>query len=101
MNKKEVNLSDNNSKNFPSKHEVYTIEQAIVELDEIKNIALNCFDKNGNPNLSIALRVIDYKAKIAGLYDLKETKVNNVVKMNEIIVDGQQLKLNIGEEFNL
>ena len=54
--------------------------------DELKKIALNCFDKNGNPNLSIALRIIDCKAKIAGLYNTaKDTQVNNVIKMNEIV----------------
>ena len=84
-----------------SKQKKYTIEEALVELDELKNIALNCFDKNGNPNISVALRAIDCKAKIAGLYSQKNVETKNVIKMSEIIVDGQQLKLNIGEEYNL
>ena len=77
----------------------YTINDAIKEFDEIKNIALNCYDKNGNPNISAALRAIENKAKIAGLYKNGNIQVGAVVKMNEILIDGEQLKLNIGEDF--
>jgi len=78
---------------------IYTIEQALNEFDELKNIALNCFDKNGNPNISAALRAIENKAKIAGLYSKNQIEIGTVVKMGEITIDGQQLKLNIGEDF--
>ncbi len=77
----------------------YTINDAIKEFDELKNIALNCYDKNGNPNISAALRAIENKAKIAGLYKNGNFQVGSVVKMNEILIDGEQLKLNIGEDF--
>ena len=77
----------------------YTINDAIKEFDELKNIALNCYDKNGNPNISAALRAIENKAKIAGLYKNVNMQVGSVVKMNEILIDGEQLKLNIGEDF--
>ncbi|MBR3605737.1 MAG: hypothetical protein IKL52_06890 [Candidatus Gastranaerophilales bacterium] len=78
----------------------YTLEEAIKEFDELKNIALSCFDKNGNPNVSAALRAIENKAKIAGLYSAKQSEITNIVKMGEITIDGQQLKLDIGEEFS-
>ena len=78
----------------------YTFEDAIKEFDELKNIALSCFDKNGNPNISAALRAIENKAKIAGLYSNKSSEITNVVKMGEILIDGQQLKLDIGDEFD-
>ena len=77
----------------------YTVKDALNELDELKNIALNSLDKNGNPNVSAALRAIEAKAKIAGLYKQNLAPTQNVVQMSEIIVDGEQLKLNIGEEF--
>mgnify|MGYP003297507575 CR=1 FL=1 len=77
----------------------YTINDAIKEFDELKNIALNCYDKNGNPNISAALRAIENKAKVAGLYKNGNIQVGSVVKMNEILIDGEQLKLNIGEDF--
>ena len=77
----------------------YTLSDALKEFDDIKNIALNCFDKNGNPNLSTALKAIENKAKIAGLYKHDNKQIINAVQMKEIVIDGQQLKLNIGEEF--
>ena len=87
-------LNKNTSKNE------YSIKEAIKEFDELKNIALNCYDKNGNPNILAAIRAAENKAKIAGLYS-KENKaqVSTFVKMGEITIDGEQLKLNIGEEF--
>jgi len=77
----------------------YTLNDAIKEFDEIKNLALSCCDKNGNPNISIALKAIENKAKLAGLYKQGGVESINVVKMSEITIDGEQLKLNIGEEF--
>ena len=77
----------------------YSKDDAIREFDELKNIALNCYDKNGNPNISAAIRAAENKAKIAGHFLLGDIKIANVVSMNEITVDGEQLKLNIGEEY--
>ena len=79
----------------------YSQEEAIKEFDELKNIALNCFDKNGNPNISAALRAVENKAKVANLYSQNNVEIGTVVKMGEITIDGQQLKLNIGEDFNI
>ena len=76
----------------------YNQEDALREFEELKNIALNCYDKNGNPNISAAIRAVENKAKIAGLYSKDDIKIANVVSMNEITLDGQQLKLNIGED---
>lgn len=96
---------DNESKNLVSyqfqkklKNVEYTQQDAIKEFDELKNIALACLDKNGNPNISAALRAIENKAKIAGLYSNKPSEIANIVKMSEITIDGQQLKLDIGED---
>ena len=91
------NVEQNSISNIAKNN--YTINDAIKEFDEIKNIALNCYDKNGNPNISAALRAIENKAKIAGLYKNGNIQVGTVVKMNEILIDGEQLKLNIGEDF--
>ena len=77
----------------------YSQKAAIKEFEELKNIALSCYDKNGNPNIAAAIRAAENKAKIAGLYLNNEIKIANVVSMREITVDGEQLKLDIGEEF--
>ena len=77
----------------------YTREDALKQFEELKELALNCYDKNGNPNISAAIRAVENKAKIAGLYSKNEIKTTNFIKMNEITLDGEQLKLNIGEEY--
>ncbi len=97
-------MNENNSIQVNSdknhiKESLYTFEDAIKEFDEIKNIALNCFDKNGNPNISTALKAVENKAKLAGLYKNTNVESKSFVKMNEIVLNGEQLKLNIGEEF--
>ena len=80
----------------------YCIENALREFDELKNIALNCYDKNGNPNISAALRAVENKAKIAGLYSKNpQNEIKNaVLAMNEIMIDAKQLKLDIGENID-
>lgn len=77
----------------------YSKIDALKEFDELKNIALNCFDKNGNPNISAALRALENKAKVAGLYTNTKQQPNCIVNMGEITIDGEQLKLNIGEDY--
>lgn len=77
----------------------YSSDDAIKEFDQLKNIALNCFDKNGNPDISSAIRAAENKAKIAGLYSNRPISVANIVQMKEITLDGEQLKLDIGEEY--
>ena len=77
----------------------FTLEEALRQFEELKEIALNCYDKNGNPNISAAIRAVENKAKIAGLYSKPETTTTNFIKMSEITIDGEQLKLNIGEEY--
>ena len=77
----------------------YSPKEAIKEFEELKNIALNCYDKNGNPNVIAAIRAAENKAKIAGLYSSKnDVKIANVISMSEITLDGEQLKLDIGED---
>jgi len=77
----------------------FTQQEAIEEFDELKRIALSCYDKNGNPNISAAIKAAENKAKIAGLYARDNNlEIGTIVKMGEITIDGQQLKLNIGED---
>ena len=83
-----------------STNDNYTLADAISEFEELKNIALNCIDKNGNPNISAALRAAENKARIAGLYKSKQSNNTQAIfNMGEIKINGEQLKLNIGEEF--
>lgn len=78
----------------------YSIKDAIKEFDELKELALNSYDKNGNPNISAAIKAVEQKAKIAGLYSKNDSlQIANVIKMSEISIDGEQLKLDIGEDY--
>lgn len=77
----------------------FTAQEAIEEFEELRKMALNCFDKNGNPNINAAIKATENKAKIAGLYSNNNLEIGTVVKMGEITIDGEQLKLNIGEDF--
>lgn len=77
----------------------FSQKEAIEEFEELKRIALNSYDKNGNPNILAAIRAVENKAKIAGLYTQNNLEIGTVVRMGEITIDGEQLKLNIGEEF--
>ena len=95
---REESLISSQKQNLKQKQ--YTLENAIQEFEELKNIALSCLDKNGNPNISAAMRAVENKAKIAGLYQKAPPQVANVVQMGEIKVDGEQLKLRIGEEID-
>ena len=77
----------------------YSIQDAIREFEELKNIALNCYDKNGNPNIMAAIRAAENKAKISGLYSQNNMQIGTYVQMSQITLDGEQLKLRIGEDF--
>lgn len=102
MSKKETIVSYKTQKNtIKQKNNIskYTQQQAIEEFEELKRIALNCFDKNGNPNIAAAIRATENKAKIANLYSGGNIEIGTIVKMGEITIDGEQLKLNIGEDY--
>lgn len=98
MDNKNNNLISYKPKNI-NKNISYSLQDALKEFDEIKNMALNSFDKNGNPNLAAALKAIENKAKVAGLYKHDNKQIINAIQMKEIVIDGEQLKLNIGEEY--
>lgn len=96
MNKKQ-NLISNQTK---SKGIDCDLEEIIKELDELKNIALNSFDKNGNPNIQAALKAVECKIKIINQTKKSSTKTNVTAQMGEVKIDGIQLKLDIGEDYS-
>ena len=44
----------------------YTIRDCFEEINEMKQIALNCCDKSGNPNINAAIKAVELKGKLAG-----------------------------------
>lgn len=77
----------------------YNAKKHFDELEEMKVLALNCSDKYHNPNVNAAIKAVELKGKLAGLYkDEKEDAGNNVINvMGTITVDDKQLTFNVGE----
>lgn len=44
----------------------YSAKDCFNELEQMKNLALKCFDKSGNPNVNSAIKTIELKGKLAG-----------------------------------
>lgn len=55
----------------------YTIKNCFDEVEEIKKIALDSRDKNGNPNVSSALKAVELKGKLAGHF-IERQQVENI-----------------------
>lgn len=68
------------------------------DCEELKLIALECRDKQGNPNVSAAIRADENKAKVAGLLKEQIVHSGNVTQMPSVVVNGEELVLNIGED---
>ena len=69
------------------------------ELDEMKDAAMNCSDKFHNPNVNVALRAVELKGKLAGLYKDNSDEINSgvVTVMGSISVDDKKLDFKVGE----
>ena len=53
----------------------YTAKDCFTETEEMKRLALSCADKYGNPNVNAALKAVELKGKLAGLFvDRHEVK---------------------------
>ena len=70
------------------------------ELNEMKDAAMNCSDKYHNPNVSAAIKAVELKGKLAGLYkDERDNGIDgrSINVMGCISVDDKQLNFNVGE----
>ena len=78
----------------------YTIRDCFDEINEMKQIALNCCDKSGNPNVNAAIKAVELKGKLAGHFDKeeKESTTSQVTVMNEVFIDGEALEFSVGEQ---
>ena len=79
----------------------YTIDDAFKECDDLKVIALESTDKNGNPNITGAYKAVEMKIKLKGLLQ-EDSGVNNsiVVQMPDVEINGKPFDINIGEDPN-
>ena len=79
----------------------YSIKDCFDEINEMKQIALNCCDRIGNPNVNAAIKAVELKGKLAGHFNSKEekeTSLSQVTVMNEVFIDGEVLDFKVGEQ---
>jgi len=79
----------------------YSIDDAFKEFDDMKIIALESKDKNGNPNITAANKAIEMKCKLKGLMSDDVVSNSVVVEMGKVELDGKELELNIGDDINV
>lgn len=70
------------------------------ECNELKAIALESRDKNGNPNVAAAIKAVENKAKVCGLLKDQIIHSGTVTQMPSVVVNGEKLELNVGEDVN-
>ena len=75
----------------------YTAVDYFNDCEELKLIALECKDKQGNPNVAAAIKADENKAKVCGLLKDQIIHSGNVTQMPSVVVNGEELVLNIGE----
>ena len=78
----------------------YTAIDYFNDCEELKLIALECRDKQGNPNVSAAIEADENKAKVAGLLKDQIIHSGSVTQMPSVVVNGEELVLNIGEDID-
>ena len=81
----------------------YDAAKHFDELNEMKEKALKCKDRENNPNVSVALKAVELKGKLAGLYNSEKDELNannSVTIMGKIIVDGEEYHTQVGEHID-
>lgn len=78
----------------------YTALDYFRDCEELKLIALECEDKQGNPNVMAALKADENKAKVCGLLKDQIEHSGNIVQMPSVIVNGKELIYECGEEIS-
>jgi len=77
----------------------YTAKEHFDELNNLKELALNCIDKYFNPDVKTMLKAEELKGKLAGLYkNDTEENVSNITVMNDIKLDGETIRLKVGSD---
>ena len=77
----------------------YSAKEHFDELNNLKELALNCMDRNYNPDVKTMLKAEELKGKLAGFYkNDEEQTVSNVTVMNDIKLDGETIKLKVGSD---
>jgi len=68
------------------------------DCEEMKLIALECRDKQGNPNVNAAIKADENKAKVCGLLKDQIIHSGSVTQMPSIVLNGKELEFEVGED---
>ena len=80
----------------------YTKNESFENLEAVQQMALNKKNKDDEitPDISIFLKAEELKGKLCGLYNEKDKTSAPVNLMGSVIIDGEELKLKVGENTN-
>ena len=76
----------------------YSAKDCFDEIEEVKNLALNSLDKNGNPNVSSVLKAVELKGRLAGHFSEKHKVEGAVTVMNNVTIDGKNFIYEVGDD---
>lgn len=78
----------------------YSKSDSFENLEVVQEMALNRKGKDDevNPDISTFLKAEELKGKLCGLYAEKDKVQPQVNKMGSVIINGEKLKLNVGEK---
>ena len=71
----------------------YTAYDSFKKLQEYQEIAMNCFDRNGNPDVKTAIKAEELKGKLMGAYEKdneqRTASFEVVINREKVDVQGQ------------
>lgn len=78
----------------------YSKDKSFENLEAVQKMALNKKGKDDeiSPDISIFLKAEELKGKLCGLYSDKSKTYVPINLMGNVIIDGKELKLNVGED---
>ena len=78
---------------------IYSKNESFENLEAVQQMALNRKGKDDeiNPDISVFLKAEELKGKLYGLYTEKEKSAPNINIMGNVVIDGKELELKVGE----
>lgn len=87
---------DKQYKEFAEKEIEYSIQDAVNEIDMMIDCAMDG-DKNGIPNVAVALKGVELKCKLKGYGKDNICVSGDVTVMPDVVLNGKKLDFNVGE----
>ncbi len=86
-------------KKKPEKKVKYSKQESFENLETVQELALSRKGKDDeiNPDISVFLKAEELKGKLYGLYSDKAEGKTTVKKMGAVIIEGKELKPDVGE----